>query len=94
MDLQSSKQLKINESDKGQWFALETQEFGWVAGYVMSSNKKQMRFRIMKRQVNQTLPSTTSLEGWEACNSVTTTYFFESKSFPRAIKMGFKSPNI
>ena len=84
--------LKIKDCKQGQWLALDTKEFGWIAGVVQDINKKSFRFRIMRRKVNSEAPSLKTLEGWDECSCVTVQYFFESPHFPRALMMGFKSP--
>jgi len=89
MELKKERSWKIEELKKNRWLAMQTKEFGWVAGYILAKSKNKLSVRILRRQINIT-PSTTDINSWEMCNAVTCAYFFEANNFPRIIPMPYK----
>lgn len=77
----------------GRWIALQTKEFGWVAGPIMLVDEEKINVRLLRRQKNSPSPSVKDLRGWEPIQALPATYFFESVSFPRIIPLGIIDVN-
>lgn len=88
----SSRRKKFKE-EPGRWVAIKSQEFGWLAGWIKETTDSKIIVRIEKRRLNGT-PSIVNFQGWDDITPTVTTFFKESKSYPRIIPMGIKRANL
>ena len=86
MDLERMTSTEENLK-KGRWVAIQTEEYGWLAGPITFWDGVKLTVRATRRKLNHLSPSIKSLDGWDEINPIPMTFFSAAKNMPRILPM-------